>query len=133
MGNFTACTGMRDRTGQLRGQRYQEGLFIFCKTAVLPLSHDQHTQHGSVLDDGHTEKGMVGGFAGSAGETIARVAWCILEVDRFLTLADHADQSFTRGQSDVANGILAQTFRGTQHKLARVGRLQIHRGNIDSD
>ncbi len=121
---------MRDGSGQLRGQGNQEGFLLFRKAAVLALPDDQHPEHGTVLDNRHTEEGMIGVFARLTRKTITRMAGCIFNIDRLFTLTDHAHQSFTQTETHPTYRILSQAFRGTQDILPVLNILQINGGDI---
>ncbi len=124
---------MDNGAGQLRRERDQECFLVLTELAYLALAHHQHTEHLAMLDNRYAKEPVVGMLAGLVDEAVAVVARCVLDIHRFLALADHTDQAFVMTQLHLADRILAQTLGRAQYEILPGLVQQVDRRHVHPD
>ena len=126
-----ACKG--DGPGQLRCEGHHEGHLVVAEMAFFALSQDQHTQDLAILDDGSAEETVILLFAGIRDALVARMADCIVQVDRLGALADQPDQPPPQLQPHPTDRLGAQSVGGMQDMPTVVEIVEIDRADVGPD
>ena len=129
------AAGLRvgNRAGQLGSKRQQQVDLVVLEAPRSLLAHYEYTQDLAVLDDRRTEKTVIFRLAGFGHEQVALMGRCVIEIERFRTLAHQAHQAAQHGQAHLAHGLPAQPVGGHEHVLAGIEVGQVDRADIGID
>ena len=122
---------MTDGARELRTEREQECFFLFGETPALTLPHDQHTEHGTVLDNRHTEKAVIDLFTDLAAQNEIGVVRGVVQVERFFAAHHLTHQPLAEVQSHLPDDAGAIAVSGHHHILLCIVVDEVNRTDID--